>query len=65
MWKYPAPKSDENVCEAVAPVTSKIIPAYAHSLRRGYFGAAKQAKTREARIEKYADAIMDGMGLDD
>ena len=30
-----------------------------------YFGTAKQAKTREARIEKYEDAIMDGMGLDD
>jgi uncharacterized protein YdeI (YjbR/CyaY-like superfamily) len=30
-----------------------------------YFAAAKQSKTREARIEKYADRILDGMGLDD
>ena len=30
-----------------------------------YFGAAKQSKTREARIEKYADRILDGLGLDD
>lgn len=30
-----------------------------------YFSAAKQAKTREARIEKYADKILDGKGLDD
>lgn len=30
-----------------------------------YFSAAKQSKTREARIEKYADLILDGMGLND
>lgn len=30
-----------------------------------YFGAAKQAKTREARIEKYADQIREGRGMDD
>jgi uncharacterized protein YdeI (YjbR/CyaY-like superfamily) len=30
-----------------------------------YFSAAKQSKTREARIEKYLDLILDGMGLDD
>ena len=30
-----------------------------------YFSAAKQSKTREARIEKYADMILDGMGLND
>lgn len=30
-----------------------------------YFGAAKQSKTREARIEKYADRILGGLGLDD
>ncbi|MBA0883234.1 YdeI/OmpD-associated family protein [Flavobacterium undicola] len=30
-----------------------------------YFSAAKQAKTREARIEKYIDKILDGKGLDD
>jgi uncharacterized protein YdeI (YjbR/CyaY-like superfamily) len=30
-----------------------------------YFAAAKQAKTREARIEKYLAQILDGKGLDD
>lgn len=30
-----------------------------------YFSSAKQSKTREARIEKYVDKILDGMGLDD
>ena len=30
-----------------------------------YFSAAKQAKTREARVEKYVQQILDGKGLDD
>lgn len=30
-----------------------------------YFSSAKQAKTREARIEKHLDKILDGKGLDD
>ncbi len=30
-----------------------------------YFSAAKQAKTREARIEKHIAKILDGKGLDD
>jgi uncharacterized protein YdeI (YjbR/CyaY-like superfamily) len=30
-----------------------------------YFAAAKQSKTREARIEKYTQAILDGKGLND
>ena len=30
-----------------------------------YFSSAKQVKTREARIEKYLDKILDGKGLDD
>ena len=30
-----------------------------------YFSAAKQIKTREARIEKYLQHILDGKGLDD
>lgn len=36
--------------------------------RRGYllyFSAPKQAKTREARIEKYIPAILDGKGVND
>ena len=30
-----------------------------------YFSSAKQAKTRETRIEKYLQKILDGKGLDD
>jgi uncharacterized protein YdeI (YjbR/CyaY-like superfamily) len=30
-----------------------------------YFGGAKQVKTREERVEKYIDRILDGLGLDD
>jgi uncharacterized protein YdeI (YjbR/CyaY-like superfamily) len=30
-----------------------------------YFSSAKQAKTREARIEKYVDQILAGKGVDD
>lgn len=30
-----------------------------------YFGSAKQAKTRESRIEKYVPRILKGKGLDD
>lgn len=30
-----------------------------------YFAAAKQAKTRESRIEKYIPAMLDGKGLND
>ena len=30
-----------------------------------YFSSAKQAKTREARVEKYMQHILDGKGLDD
>lgn len=30
-----------------------------------YFSSAKQAKTREARIEKYEQQILDGKGLED
>ena len=30
-----------------------------------YFGQAKQSKTREARIEKYYEAILEGKGMDD
>jgi uncharacterized protein YdeI (YjbR/CyaY-like superfamily) len=30
-----------------------------------YFAAPKQSKTRESRVEKYIQAILDGKGLDD
>jgi uncharacterized protein YdeI (YjbR/CyaY-like superfamily) len=30
-----------------------------------YFSGAKQAKTREARVKKYMQKILDGKGLND
>ncbi len=30
-----------------------------------YFSAPKQSKTREARVEKYIEQILDGKGLND
>ncbi|HEY8971003.1 MAG TPA: YdeI/OmpD-associated family protein [Puia sp.] len=30
-----------------------------------YFAAAKQSRTRESRIEKYRQHILDGKGLED
>lgn len=29
-----------------------------------YFSAPKQSKTRNSRVEKYTDKILDGVGLD-
>lgn len=50
------------------PGLSKAFAALTPGRQRAYllyFAGAKQAKTREARIEKYLDKILDGMGLDD
>jgi len=30
-----------------------------------YFSGAKQSKTREARVERYMEHILDGKGLND
>ncbi len=50
------------------PALKKAFYALTPGRQRGYllyFASAKQAKTREARIEKYTPAIMDGKGLED
>jgi uncharacterized protein YdeI (YjbR/CyaY-like superfamily) len=50
------------------PALKKAFSALTPGRQRGYllyFGSAKQAKTREARIEKYVPQIMKGKGLDD
>lgn len=50
------------------PALKKAFEALTPGRQRGYllyFSQAKQAKTREARIEKYIPHIMDGKGLDD
>jgi uncharacterized protein YdeI (YjbR/CyaY-like superfamily) len=55
-------KLDEN------PSLKKAFAALTPGRQRGYifyFSAAKQSKTREARVEKYMPQILKGKGLDD
>jgi uncharacterized protein YdeI (YjbR/CyaY-like superfamily) len=55
-------KLDEN------PSFKKAFAALTPGRQRGYifyFSAAKQSKTREARVEKYMPQILQGKGLDD
>jgi uncharacterized protein YdeI (YjbR/CyaY-like superfamily) len=50
------------------PGLKKALDALTPGRQRGYllhFAAAKQAKTREARVEKYVPQILAGKGLDD
>lgn len=50
------------------PDLKKAFAALTPGRQRGYllyFASAKQAKTRQARIEKYTDHILAGKGLDD
>jgi len=50
------------------PELKKAFTALTPGRQRGYllyFSSAKQAATREARIEKYVDKILNGKGLED
>lgn len=50
------------------PALKRAFEALTPGRQRGYllyFSAPKQSKTREARIEKSVDRILDGMGLND
>ncbi len=50
------------------PALKKAFAALTPGRQRGYllhFASAKQAKTREARIEKHIDRILEGKGIDD
>jgi uncharacterized protein YdeI (YjbR/CyaY-like superfamily) len=50
------------------PALKKAFQALTPGRQRGYllhFSSAKQAKTREARIEKHLERIMEGKGIDD
>ncbi|SEW40085.1 YdeI/OmpD-associated family protein [Chitinophaga arvensicola] len=50
------------------PALKKAFEALTPGRQRGYllyFNAAKQSKTRESRVEKYLQHILDGKGLDD
>lgn len=50
------------------PALKKAFEALTPGRQRGYmlyFSSARQAKTREARVEKYIPQILDGKGLED
>ncbi len=50
------------------PALKKAFAALTPGRQRGYllyFSSAKQARTREARVEKYIPQILDGRGLED
>ncbi|MDX2174426.1 MAG: YdeI/OmpD-associated family protein [Bacteroidota bacterium] len=64
---YPIPQEFENKLNKNAAL-KKAFYALTPGRQRGYllyFSSAKQAKTREDRIEKYTKQILEGKGLDD
>jgi len=65
--EYKTPQELETVINDM-PEFKKAFYALTPGRQRGYllyFSAPKQSKTREARIEKYLQKILDGKGLDD
>lgn len=65
--EYTIPEEFQNVLDE-NKVLKKAFESLTPGRQRGYllhFSSAKQSKTRMARIEKYAQHILDGKGLDD
>lgn len=65
--QYNMPEEFQLVLEDMPEVKSAFY-ALTPGRQRGYllyFNAPKQARTRESRIEKYLDKILQGKGLDD
>jgi uncharacterized protein YdeI (YjbR/CyaY-like superfamily) len=65
--EYTIPEELQNRLDKDANL-KKAFKALTPGRQRGYifhFSAAKQSKTREARIEKYIPQILDGKGIDD
>jgi uncharacterized protein YdeI (YjbR/CyaY-like superfamily) len=65
--EFAIPEEFQNKLNKI-PALKTAFAALTPGRQRGYilyFSAAKQAKTRESRIEKSLDRILDGMGLDD
>jgi uncharacterized protein YdeI (YjbR/CyaY-like superfamily) len=65
--EFKMPDEFKSVLES-KPAVKKAFNALTPGRQRGYllyFSSAKQAKTREARIEKYVPMIMKGKGLED
>jgi len=65
--EYKIPVEFQTVLDDM-PELKKAFQALTPGRQRGYllyFSAPKQAKTRDSRIEKYLQKILDGKGLDD
>jgi uncharacterized protein YdeI (YjbR/CyaY-like superfamily) len=65
--EYPVPEEFRNKLREM-PALKAAFKALTPGRQRGYllyFAAAKQSKTREARVEKYLPKILDGKGMDD
>lgn len=65
--EFDVPEEFQNKLDEM-PALKKAFKALTPGRQRAYlfyFSQAKQAKTREARIEKYLQKIFDGKGLDD
>lgn len=65
--EFKMPEEFKNVLDRT-PALKKAFHALTPGRQRGYllyFSSAKQAKTRESRIEKYMKPILKGKGLDD
>ncbi len=65
--EFSMPEEFKNVLDAT-PKLKKAFYALTPGRQRGYllyFSAAKQPKTRESRVEKYVQKILDGKGLED
>ena len=64
---YPVPEEFQNKLNKM-PALQAACAALTPGRQRAYlfyFSQAKQSKTREARVEKYTQQILDGKGLDD
>ena len=65
--EFRMPEEFENKLKKL-PALKKAFYALTPGRQRGYllyFSSAKQSKTRESRIEKYTQQILDGKGLED
>jgi uncharacterized protein YdeI (YjbR/CyaY-like superfamily) len=65
--EYPVPEEFQKKLNKM-PGLKKAFEALTPGRQRGYllyFSSAKQAKTRESRVEKYLQQILDGKGLED
>jgi uncharacterized protein YdeI (YjbR/CyaY-like superfamily) len=65
--EFAVPEEFQNKLDEL-PALKKAFKALTPGRQRAYlfyFSQAKQAKTREARIEKYLEKILSGQGLDD